>query len=104
MASKLIKLEDGTLVEVDVSEGEAQKTAGGFVTVVDATFDKIKPILIKTCKPIAEAWKEMNQDMILEKAEVEIGFSFEAKGDIFITKAKASSNLTVKLVLKPKKE
>jgi hypothetical protein len=44
----------------------------------------------------------MNQDMILEQAEVEIGFSFEGEGNVYVTKAKASSNLTVKLILKPK--
>jgi hypothetical protein len=102
VATKLIKLDDSTLVEVDVPENQAKQIAGGFADRVNTTFDKIKPILVRTCRPIVEAWEEMNQDMILEQAEVEIGFSFEGEGNVYVTKAKASSNLTVKLILKPK--
>ena len=102
MATKLIKFKDGTLVEVEVSENQAKQIAGSFSDRVDGTFDKIKPILVRTCRPIMEAWEELNQEMILEQAEVEIGFSFEAEGNIYVTKLKASSNLTVKLILKPK--
>jgi len=102
MATKLIELEDGTLVEVEVPENQAKQIAGSFSDQVNVTFDKIKPILVRTCRPIVEAWEELNQDMTLEQAEVEIGFSFEGEGNIYITKMKASSNVTVKLILKPK--
>lgn len=102
MASKLIELEDGTLVEVEVPEEQAKQIASSTADCVNTTFDKIKPILLKTCRPIAAAWKELNQEMHIEEAEIEIGFSFEGEGNIYITKAKAGSNLKVKLVLKPK--
>ena len=102
MATKLIELEDGTLVEVEAPSDQVQQISGGFADRVDATFDKIKPLLVKTCRPIAAAWKELNQEMNIEQAEVEIGFSFEVEGNIYVTKSKANSNLTVKLVLKPK--
>jgi hypothetical protein len=104
MASKLIKLEDGTLVEVEVSEGEARQVSSSAADKVNTTFDKIKPILVKTCRPIAEAWKELNQEMHIEQAEIEIGFSFEGEGNLYVTKAKASSNLKVTLTLKPSRE
>lgn len=104
MATKLIKLEDGTLVEVEVPEEQAKQIAGSAADRVNTTFDKIKPILVKTCRPIAAAWKELNQEMQIEQAEVEMGFSFEGEGNIYVTKAKASSNLKVKLVLKPSGE
>lgn len=104
MASKLIKLEDGTLVEVEVSDNEAKHIANSAADRVNTTFDKIKPILIKTCRPIAAAWKELNQEMHIEQAEIEIGFSFEGEGNLFVTKAKANSNLKVTLTLKPTKE
>ncbi len=103
MATKLIQLEDGTLVEVEVPQEQAQQIAGGFADKVDATFEKIKPVLIKVCQPIADVWKEINKDMVVEQAEVQIGFSFEGEGNIYITKSKAGANLTVKLVLKHNK-
>lgn len=104
MATKLIKLEDGTLVEVEVPEEEAKQIAGSTADRVNTTFDKIKPILVKTCRPITAAWKELNQEIQIEQAEIEIGFSFEGEGNIYVTKAKASSNLKVKLVLKPRNQ
>jgi hypothetical protein len=39
----------------------------------------------------------------IETAEVTINFSFEGEGNIYVTKAKAGSNLSVKLILKPKR-
>ncbi|MGB7444221.1 MAG: CU044_2847 family protein [Coleofasciculaceae cyanobacterium] len=102
MATKLIELDDGTLVEIEVPTDQAQQISGGFADKVSSTFDKIQPILVKTCKPIAAAWQEINQEMNIEQAEVQLGLSFEGEGNLYITKSKANANLTVKLVLKPK--
>lgn len=102
MATKLIKLEDGTLVEVVALENEVEQISGGFARQVDKTFDNIRPLLIKTCRPIMAAWDELNQDMHIERAEIELGLSFEGEGNIYVTKATASANLVVKLSLKPK--
>jgi Trypsin-co-occurring domain 1 len=101
MNTKLIRLDDGTFVEVEVPEDQARQISGGFADKVDATFDKIKPILIKTCKPIAAALKEIDQEIKIDQAEVQIGLSFEGEGNLYITKLKASANLTIKLVIKP---
>lgn len=102
MAHKLIELTDGTLVEVEIPDNQAQEISSQPTDRVDATLEKIKPILTKVCAPISEAWSEISNDLKIEGAEVEIGFGFEGEGNIYITKAKASSNLTVKLHLKPK--
>lgn len=101
MSTKLIRLDDATLVEVEVPEEQARQISGGFADKVDATFDKIKPILVRTCKPISAAWKEINQEMNIDQVEVQVGLSFEGEGNLYITKSKASANLTIKLVLKP---
>lgn len=101
MHTKLIELENGILVEVEVPQGQAQQISGGFADRVNETFDKIQPILVKVCRSISVAWKEINQDMRIEHAEVELGLSFEGEGNIYITKAKAEANLIVKLILKP---
>lgn len=102
MATQLIRLEDGTLIEAQVPDDQAQQISGGFAKKVDASFERIKPLLLKACKPIAAAWKELNQDMEIDSAEVELGIGFEGEGNLYITKAKTEANLTVKLVLKPK--
>lgn len=102
MATKLIELQDGTLVEIEVPGDQVEQISGSAANKVEATIDKIKPVLLKVCEPINAVWQEMNKDMHIEQAEVELGLSFEAEGNLYVTKAKANSNLTVKLVLKPK--
>ncbi len=102
MPTKLIEMEDGTLVEVEVSQDEAREISGGLADKVSASFDKIKPILINTCRPITAAWKELSREMEIDKAEVQLGLSFEGEGNLFVTKSKAGANLTVKLILKPR--
>jgi hypothetical protein len=104
MATKLIELEDGTLVEIEVPPDQAQQISGGFAERVGTTFDKLQPILVRTCRPIIAAWRELNQEMHIERAEVELGLSFEGEGNIYITKTSAGANLSVKLVLKPKED
>lgn len=102
MSTKLIQLNDGTLVEVEIPSDQPRQISGGFADQVNANFEKIQPLLIKICRPIAAAWEEINQDMNIEEAEVELGLSFEGEGNLYITKMKANANLTVKLTLKPK--
>lgn len=103
MPTKLIEL-DGAFVEVEVSPDEARQISGGFADKVSGTFDKIQPLLIKACRPIVAAWKEINQEMDVDQAEVELGLGFEGEGNIYITKATANANLTIKLTLKPKRK
>ena len=103
MATRLIELQDGTLLEIEVPGQQMQQIAGSTADKIEATLEKIKPILVKACKPIGEIWKEMNETVYIEQAEVELGLSFEAEGNIYVTKAKANANLTVKLTLKPPK-
>ncbi len=102
MATQLIELEDGTLVEIDVTGKQVEQISGGMAKRVNATINTIKPILINTCQPIIAAWKELNQEVNIEQAEIEVGLSFEGEGNIYITKAKAGANLMVKLILKLK--
>ena len=102
MASKLIKLEDGTLVEVEVAGDEVQQISGGLAEQVDATIDKMKPVLLKTCQPIVGALKDLREDVDLEQIEVEVGLSFDVEGNIYITKANFGANVLVRMTLKSK--
>lgn len=102
MATKLIELEDGTLVEVQAPPDQAQQIAGGFADKVGTSFKQVLPIVVKVCKPITAAWRELSQDMDVEKAEIELGLAFEGEGNVYVTKATAGANLTVKLILKPR--
>ena len=102
MSTKLIELADGILVEAEVPENQVEQIAGGAADKVDATIDKIKPILLKACKPIVSVWDELNKDMHIEQAEIELGLGFEAEGNLYVVKGTTNASLTVKLTLKPK--
>jgi hypothetical protein len=102
MATRLIELEDKTLIEIEIPGDQVEPIAGGVANKVDSTLKKIKPVLVNACKPIIEAWHELNQEMHIEQAEVELGLSFEGEGNIYVTRSKTGANLGVKLILKPK--
>ncbi|MGK7944335.1 MAG: CU044_2847 family protein [Microcystaceae cyanobacterium] len=101
MGKKLIETEDGILVEVEVARESVEEISGGFAQRVGETFDCVHPLLVKSCRPIVKAWKELNQEMKVEQAEVELGLSFTGEGNLYITKATTSANLKIKLVLSP---
>lgn len=104
MATKLIELGDGTLVEVEVQADEARPISGGAAEkVMDATLARITPMILKVSHPILEAWEQMNQEMDIESAQVELGFSFESEGNLYLARASASANITVTFSLKPKR-
>ncbi|HYT02949.1 MAG TPA: CU044_2847 family protein, partial [Candidatus Acidoferrum sp.] len=88
-------------VEVEIPEAQSRQLAGSFADKVNANIDKIKPILTSVAQPILETWNEINQDMLVEQAEVELGLSFDIEGNVYITKASVAANITIKLVLKP---
>ena len=107
MSKKLIELENGLLMEVEISENRdgVEEISGGdddLINRVDASMGTVEKMLIQSVEPIINAYKVINQDVVLEKAEVEIGIGFSASGNIFIASGNASANLKVKLVLKPK--
>lgn len=104
MATKLIQLTDGTLIEVEANPDEVQQVAFSLATSVDKTIERVKPILIHACQPVIEAWNDLSRQVSIEQAEVELGLSFEGEGNVYITKAKAGANLTIRLALKQKPE
>ena len=100
MGTKLIQLQDGIFVEVAVRPGEAQQVSGKAAEKVQENIEKIHPTLVRICGPIADAWKGAMKKMDIKEAEIQLGLSFEGEGNIYITKATAAANLTVKFVLK----
>ena len=109
MATQIIQLKDGMLIETDVTNQRevtrgGQQIAGGGVSKLGVSFDEqVKPLLRQICAPLVEVWNELNQNMCVEQAEVEVGLSFEGEGNLFVAKTSTAANFTVKLTLKPQK-
>jgi hypothetical protein len=47
-------------------------------------------------------WQELNREMSVDQAEVELGLGFQGEGNLFVTKAVGRANFTVKLTMSPK--
>jgi hypothetical protein len=101
MATRLIELEDGLLVEVDVLTEEPQPISGGFAQRVSSAFDRITPVIQRVCRSFVESYRQLPDSITLERAELELGLSFEAEGNLYITRSKGSANLVVRLTLRP---
>jgi hypothetical protein len=96
MATKLIDV-GGILAEVEPMDSGARFTSGDLGAKCEKGIAQIRPILSAVCAPLLDAWKELSTEVHIQEAEVEIGFSFEGEGNLYITKAKAGANLTVKM-------
>ncbi len=102
MSSKLIELEDGLLVEVEVSPDHAKQISGGMPEQVNKAIDTVRPVLLKACRPIVSVWNELNQEMSINNAELELQLGFSAEGSVFLAKTSGSANLKVTLSISPK--
>ena len=104
MISTLIMLEDDTLVQVEATGNEAQQSSGGVAERVDATLDKIKPTLLRVCRPVIEAMKKLREDIDLEQVEIEVGLSFDIEGNLYLAKTTFGTNVLVRMTLKRQAE
>jgi hypothetical protein len=95
--AEIITLQDNIRVEAEITQARAAFKHGK----VDQSLDAIQPVLIRAVQPIAAAWKELNRGMTVSEAQVELGFGFEASGNVFLATTKGNVNLKVTLTLKP---
>jgi hypothetical protein len=99
VATKLILLDDGTLIEAEVAQSEARPISGGAADRVATSLDKIEPVLVNVCRPVARAWNSVGDGLSIDSVQIEFGLSFEGEGNIFVSKATAGANLTVSLTV-----
>ncbi|MEU4411113.1 CU044_2847 family protein [Streptosporangium sp. NPDC023963] len=100
MATRLIELSDGTLVEIEAIHGESREISGGFAEKVGSTLEGAAATILKTMNPIIRACQDMQSRGDVQSTEVELGFSFEAEGNLYIAKAKSTATIIVRIVPK----
>ena len=76
MATKLIELEDGTLIEIEALANQPQEISGGLAEKVSTSFAKIQPIFLNVCRPIINAWQKIDEKTKVDQVEIDFGFSF----------------------------
>ncbi len=103
MTTKLIRLEDGVLVEVEIPGSQFEPLSGGVADKVSSALEVMKPILHKVCQPMIQFWNEINKDVQIDEIDIELGLGFEGEGNLFITKSSMNANITITIKLKPVK-
>lgn len=102
MASQLIQLQDGLLVEVEASEDSAQQIAAGATDRVDGVLDDVQALLRKAVKPVTAVWDELNRDLTIHEVEINLALGFEAEGNLFIARGTGNANVSFKLTVRPR--
>jgi len=104
MARKLLELdtEDGgtILVAVDLPEGSVgQVSSPGEMAIekVEQSFDAVKDLIIRGCRPLTQAFKKLHQETQAVNAEVEFGINFSGKGNIYLVETSGQASLKVKV-------
>lgn len=98
--SRLIELDDGSLIEVTSSEYDARPVSSRFADRVSGSLRTISPMIEAACRPIFRALEEVqSSEGRISKAEVELGFNLEPEGNIYITKSANEAAIKVRLTL-----
>jgi hypothetical protein len=98
MLTHIITLEDGVRIEaVNVSADVSVPSSEAAAMIGSMT-----PLLRKIVDPIAAAWKDLSESVVIDSAEVEVGIGIESTGNFFVVGAKGNVNFRVKFTLKQK--
>jgi len=102
VASRLIRLNDGVLVEVD-APGQAfeNMAAGAAPQITDAAVTTAAGTVVKVCDALADAVRSISANVKVTNVEAEVGLSFEVEGNLYIAKGKGSASITVKVSMGP---
>lgn len=100
MAGNLIRLSDGTLVEIETPPSQLQQVSGGAAKTVSGRLDQIEDLLVSVATPVSAAWEALeSQHLSVTEFQVEVGIAFEGEGSIYVAKLKGSESIKVTLKL-----
>lgn len=101
MATKLVRLYDDVLVEVETGEDGPDRISSNAARRAELALESVQDLLRKAVKPVTSVWAELNRDVTIDEVEISLALGFEAEGNVFIARGTGSANLTFKLTLRP---
>jgi len=103
MATELIQLQDGCLVEVRSNlEDTPRQIAASAARLTEGAMDQARELLLKAVQPLTSVWSELNRDLTIDEVEIKLGLGFEASGKLFIAQGTGSANLSFIAKVRPK--
>ncbi|MBW4546806.1 MAG: hypothetical protein KME25_20530 [Symplocastrum torsivum CPER-KK1] len=104
MARQLLELdtEDGgtILVAIDAPEDAVGRVSAPGETPVkklDQSFEVVQALIVRGCRPLTRAFRQLHQETQATSAEVEFGVSFSAKGNVYLMESSGGATLKVKV-------
>jgi hypothetical protein len=98
--NKIIKLNDGIEVEVEVSSEEAQLISHN--TITDSSINQIQSLISGVCTPIGQTLNSIAKDIDIESTKVTIGVKVGVEGNFILAKSSAGANIQVEMTLRMK--
>jgi hypothetical protein len=103
MARKLIEMranDTNVLVAVAVPEaavGPVSRPGEEIIEKIDQQFDNVKDLIIRSCRPLTEAFKTLSAEGQTVSAEAEFGINFTLKGNIYLVETSGEASLKIKV-------
>lgn len=97
--TKIIKLNDGLEVEIEIDENQAYEISDN--GVINSSIDQIQGLLKKVILPFSNTYKELNKDMCIESTKITIGVKIGLEGNFILAKSSAEANIQVEMSLRP---
>ncbi|MBT9290255.1 CU044_2847 family protein [Prosthecodimorpha staleyi] len=97
--SNVIQFSDDVLIEISGTAGRAEPINSAQVSNVNREFSKVVGAIQNFVAPVANSVAAALAQTTVESAEVVLGFSFTAEGNLVICKASAEGSVKVTLTV-----
>lgn len=105
MATKFLEFKDGVIVEIGSPADQREEMHTADADRVDTTMTMVASMLDRILRPIGEAFtgfrEALDVPIAVKEAEVALGLSFSAEGNLFVTKATTEGTLQIKVTFTP---
>ena len=95
--NKIITLDDGIQVEVEVDESQAMEISDH--DLVNSSIDKLKTLMNKIGEPIADSIVELGQNINIESTKITVGVKVGVEGNFFVAKSTGEANIQVEMTI-----
>ena len=88
-------------MEIETSDEEVTQISSRGARKVDRTLAVLQPLIVSIGRHVAATCQQLARTAEVREAEIEMGLSFEAEGNLYITKSTTGANLLVRLRMTP---
>lgn len=97
MGSKLIKLEDGVLIEVEALVGQERLLSAFDSEKVNKKWTDVIEQIQKFATRFNDVWNRLHSDSSAEEATIKLGFNLSGQGDLYIAKLSAGATIEISI-------